>query len=400
MNMLLRWVRKLTRFVLAILLWLNALLLLKVTPPSLAPLAIRIHLGLGEVTILTLIATSSVLLSYGWKNILVDMLYLYFFPFVLLYYFIRVTFWAGSCFVKAFSPTSPSQPPPGSALTIQGQGTGPTVSNPQPQVIGERTFSVRNIFRHSLRPFFQFTLLWSLLLLLASHRWLLWAALIIVLAHLARTLFKVLVLAVFSIKGLSQLEDRIKKYAENLITKILNAGQIEPTQDLRQAWMSISGLQLAIALLRNRQRAVQWMIFIAVLVFGAIYLYIAVLFGFAYYGVARIQLIPYSWGEAFVTSLFILFEVGALPHNIWIQCLGGIHCLFVIMIGAGTIFGYLRKKIDSVYKAADFLNSRFQDEEIRRKIELLNEKFKVPTPATTSAPKDVSPASSAGGTTP
>src|SRR5882762_9601171 len=109
MNLLLHWVRKVTRFVLAILLWLNALLLLKITPPTLAPLAIRLHLGLGEVTILILIATSSVLLSYGWKNIVVDVLYLYFFPFVLLYYFIRVAFWAGSCFVKVLSQASPPQ---------------------------------------------------------------------------------------------------------------------------------------------------------------------------------------------------------------------------------------------------------------------------------------------------
>jgi hypothetical protein len=328
------------------------------------------------------------------------MLYLYFFPFVLLYYFIRVTFWLGSCLVTVFSQAGPLQSSPGSALTIQGQSIGSPVSKPQPQVVGERSFSLRNILRHSLRPFFQFTLLWSLLLLLASHRWLLWAALIIVLAHLARTLIKVLALAVFSIKGLSQLEDRIKKYAENLIVKILSTERFEPTQDLRQAWMSITGLQLAITLLRNRQRAVQWIIFIAVLIFGAIYLYIAVLFGFAYYGVARIQLIPYSWGEAFVTSIFIPFEVGALPHNIWIQMLAGIHCLFVLIIGAGTIFGYLQKKIDSVYKAADFLSSRFQEEEIRRKIETLNEKFKVPAPTTTVATKDVSAAPSSGGTTP
>lgn len=400
MNQLLHWIRKLTRFVLAILLWLNALLLLKVTPPSLSPLALRLHLGLGEVTILLLIAMSSVLLSYGWKNIAVDMLYLYFFPFVLLYHFIRLTLRASGYFVKIFSPASPRLSSSGSALTVRVQSSVPTVSNAQTQATGKHFFSLRSVLRHSLRPFFQFTLLWSLLLLLASHRWLLWAALIIVLAHLARTLVKVLGLAVFSIKGLSQLEDRIKKYAENLIAKILSLEQIEPTQDVRQAWMSITGLQLGIAFLRNRQRAVQWMIFMAVLVFGAIYLYIAVLFGFAYYGVARIQLIPYSWGEAFVTALFILFEIGSLPHNIWIQILAGIQCLFVIMVGGGTIFGYLQKKIDSVYKAADFLNSRFQDEEIRRKIEMLSEKFKVSTPTTPAVAKDVSPASSVSGTIP
>ncbi len=251
-----------------------------------------------------------------------------------------------------------------------------------------------------MRPVLQFTLLWSLLLLLTSHRWLLLTALIIVLIHLARTLVKVLELAVFSIKGLSQLEDRIKANAENLIAKVLSVPeQSEPLENLRQTWSSITALRLGVGLLQNRQRAAQWMIFMAVLAFAAIYLYLAVLFAFAYYGIARVQLIPYTWLEAFVTSVFIPFQIGDLPHNVWIKLLGGIHCLFVFLIGIGTIFGYLQKKLDSLYKAADFLNTRLQEEEVRRRIETLDEKFKIATPTISPPQRGASTDASSKGST-
>ena len=382
---LLRWVRRFTRFCLALLLWLNALLLLRITLPSFSPLATRLHLSVGETTILFLLAAFSVLSSYGWKNITVDLLYLYFFPFIFLYLLIRAGFWAMDLAFKVFSRPETALVRSPTPLTIDGQiSETPQPQTPQlPGATGAQKtqqYSWRKLLRHWFRPFLQFTLLWCLLLLLSSHRWLLWTALIIVLAHLARTLVMVVVLAVFSVKGLSQLEDRIKTYAEGLVAKILGLPeQLEPTEDLRQAWLSITGLQIAIGLLKNRHRAAQWLVFFAALAFVAIYFYVAFLFAFGYYGLARIQSIPYTWAEALVTAIFIPVASTDLPHNPWVKLLGGIHWSFVVLIGVGTIFGYLQRKLDSLYKVAEFLNSRFQEDEVKKRISTLNEKFKVVT---------------------
>lgn len=384
MKTTLRWVRKSTRFFLALLLWLNALLLLRFSVPSVSPLAARLHLSTGETTIFLLLAGFSILFSYGWKNIIVDLLYLYFFPFIFLYLLIRAGFWILGHLFGGTRSEKDSQVSP-SALEI----SGPTKSLPPVPTATptpEANFRWKAFVRHWFRPFSQFTILWCLLLLLTPHRWLLIIALLIVLAHLARTLIFVVGFAFLSVKNLSQLDARIKTYVERLIATVLSE-QTVPTDDLRKTWALISTLQLGITLLRNRQRAAQFIIFIAALIFMATYLYLALLFAFAYYGLARINSIPYSWTEALVTAIFIPAAFGDLPHNVWIMLLGGIHWTFVVLVGLGTIVGYLQRKLNSLYRAADFLNSRFQEEEVKKRIAILNEQFK-----TSVAPQAAKPA--------
>lgn len=378
MTALLKWIRRLARFSLATALWLNALFLLRFTPPRLSPLAVRLHLNLGETTVLVLIVSFSVLISYGVKNLLVDALYIYFFPFILLFLVIRLAYRFGRIFFRTNKPLKAVEVAQ-TALAPSQLQTPTVVGAPRKRQILDR------IRREILRPFLQFTLLWALLLLLTSHRWLLMTALIIVLAHLARTLIKVSALAVFSIKGLSQLEVRIKGWAEKLIEKaILASRQAEDTQDVRQAWISISGLQLGVKLFQYRQAVAQGVIFLSVLLFGAIYTYMALLFSFAYYGIARVEGVTYGWADAFVTSIFIPFQFPDLPHNIYIKVLAGIHCVFVLGVGAGTVFGYLQRKVNSLYSVAEFLNQRFQDDELRTSVQVLTERFGTQKPV---APK-------------
>ena len=280
---LLQWIRRLARFTLATALWLNALFLLRFAPPRLSPLASRLHLNLGETTILVLIVSFSVLMSYGVKNLVVDALYIYFFPFVFVFLLIRLGYRICRIFIWKKPTLRTAQIVQKSSAEPQQQTV--LVASPRAkQRVWER------VLREIFRPFFQFTLLWALLLLLSSHRWLLWTALVIVLVHLVRALFRVSVLAVFSMKGLAQLEERIKSWAELQIARAIAASrQAEETQDVRQAWGAITGLQLGVKLLQNRQAVAQCIIFLSILVFGAIYMYIALLFSFAYYGLAGSQ---------------------------------------------------------------------------------------------------------------
>src|SRR6185437_10071120 len=374
----LQLIRRLARFVLATALWLNALLLLRLAPPRLSPIAARLHLNLGETTVLVLIISLSVLMSYGVKNLIIDALYIYFFPFVLLLLATRLAYRAGRLFISR-----------GKAPKTDGVARNVRKLNPGTTALAVPSVKRRiwnRVRRNILRPFFQFTLLWALLLLLSSHSWLLYTALVIVLVHLGKTLAKVSALAVFSLRGLYQLEGRIKSWAEKLINKaIACSSQAEDTQDLRQVWMSISGLQAGLKLLQYRQIVAQCVVFLSVLLFGGIYIYVSLLFGFAYYGIARVEGIPYGWANAFVTSFFIPFQFSDLPHNIYVKILAGIHCIFVVAVGAGTVFGYLQKKMNSLYSVADSLNRRFQEDELRNSVEILTARFG-PKKTSTTAP--------------
>src|SRR5438067_1330711 len=83
-------VRRIIRTIGAIAIRLNALFLLRIAPPSLRPLAARLHLQLGEAAVLLLLASLSILYSYGWKKLIVDLLYIYFFPFIAIFQLVRL----------------------------------------------------------------------------------------------------------------------------------------------------------------------------------------------------------------------------------------------------------------------------------------------------------------------
>jgi hypothetical protein len=237
-------------------------------------------------------------------------------------------------------------------------------------------------------PFRQFVLLWCLLLVLASHQLLVWIALIVVLFQLARFLIQVFAFAIISSSWLGELEHRIRSYADGLIGKILMAKEI--TQDLHNVWVMLTALEFGVALLRDRRRVVQWTMYLGTLLFLAVYIYLAVIFSFAYYGVARVQNIPYEWITSFADSMFMPLTFGSLPRSNWIKVLGGVHAFSVLALGVGTVFGYLRKKLDSLHDAAEELSGRLQQAELRAKLAEIGQKFQ-PQPQPQAPQSDPSP---------
>jgi hypothetical protein len=69
---------------------------------------------------------------------------------------------------------------------------------------------------------------------------------------------------------------------------------------------------------------------------GSRYVYIALLFSFTYYGIARVSGVLYSWTDALIASLFIPFFVTELPKLPVFRILGGLHCSLILAIGFGT----------------------------------------------------------------
>jgi hypothetical protein len=96
------------------------------------------------------------------ENITIDLLYLYFFPFILLDYLSKICF-------RLFKAVALWNEPK-SEITGELQ----VISAPQERSVSDRSprFSLRVIIDAVLKPLRQFTLLWCLLLLLSSHRFL------------------------------------------------------------------------------------------------------------------------------------------------------------------------------------------------------------------------------------
>ena len=110
-----------------------------------------------------------------------------------------------------------------------------------------------------------------------------------------------------------------------------------------------------------------------------VYIYIAILFSFAYYGIARVTGVTLAWPDAFVTSLFIPFFISDLPRILAIRLLSGLHCLLVVGVGVGTIVNFLGRRLEAVRKAATEISDRFSEQSIQEKYIILQEKFSATT---------------------
>jgi hypothetical protein len=261
--------------------------------------------------------------------------------------------------------------------------TLPTIKFEPPAVEAQskqsQPFTWRTLLFTLSKPLRRFTLLWCILLLLTTHPLMLKIALAIVVIHIGFALFAVFRVTVFSAGVLSNLEVNIRASTESLLSKILFVtSETEATPDLRNTWTSIAGIRTGLLFLQNGQLVSRWVVVLGSAFLGCVYIYLALLFSFAYYGIARVQSVALTWPDSFVTSLFIPFAFGDLPRNVWLKLVGGIHCTTILAVGTGTIINYVTRKAEELRKVAIGLNERFADEEVRARLLILEEKFKPP----------------------
>jgi len=387
-NKALQGFRVVLRFVAGVAFWLHALLLIYIPTPPISLLAAKFHLKAAEFLIIFLLGLFTGLWSYGVKRFTVDLVYIYFFPFVFLYYLVRTLFTGGVFVYRLFRPRTETT---GAADAATAAKKGIQASDEARKELpgaARKGILWKNVLISLTRPIRQFSLLWCLLLLLSSNRVLIWTALVVVLFHLLKLLWKVLGLAVFSIKWLMRIEEDIRNFAESLLTRVAALPRdLELTQDLRVLVGKAVALRLGVQLLRNRREISIGIVVVSLCAFTVLYLYLALLFSFAYYGIARVESIPYSWSLALVTSIFIPAAYTDLPPNLWMKFVGGTHWFVVVILGVGVVIAYFQKKLQEVYRVAEVLRDRFEDPEMRTAIDALQEKLKATPPPVGPPPK-------------
>jgi hypothetical protein len=372
-------IRRIIRFALACLIWLHAIFLAHLPSPNLPGLAGRLHLTTSEIVVFVLLIGFSLLATYGYGRLAVDVLYIYSFPIVLLYILVKRSLKALAA-INKFCMAGTSVASSAFALPTV-KVLNPTPSSPEVSQEAE-SFSWRDLRLAIARPFRQFTLLWCLLLLFTTHQHLLELALAIVVIHIVFILVTILRVTLFSAGILANLEGRIRENTDALLAKIsCVTRETEATPDLRNTWTNLSGIKMGMLLLQNGQLVSRWAAVLGSAFLGCIYLYLAVLFSFIYYGTAHVQRVALSWPTSFVTSLFIPFAFGDLPSNFWVKLVGGIHCTVILAIGAGTVINYVTRRAHDLQKTAIVLSRRFADEEVQARLLILEEKFKPPANA-------------------
>lgn len=254
--------RKATTFLLALFLWFHALFFLNIHSVLLSKWAETLRLAPSEALLFALLLMFSFLTASGFWKTLLSLVYIYFFPFVLLGYlflwFFRVLRAMNRWFKAQATP-----PGLGNALVI-GKNTSTIASVPSgssANPAGAKK-SATDILRFLLRPFRRFMLLWCILLLVTTHAAVVWLCLIVVLAQLARQIFVLLKLLVFS----PWVGESLKKLGSALLTPLNNAlvaltavtRDASPTNELRNLFNQLKIWRQILEFLRDPYLLSRW----------------------------------------------------------------------------------------------------------------------------------------------
>ncbi len=115
----------------------------------------------------------------------------------------------------------------------------------------------------------------------------------------------------------------LRKMGANLFTNIetLIAGvaavtaNSAPTSELKKIWDQLNTWKKVTDFLKDPYLISRWAWVVGLVSLGSLYVYIALLFSFTYYGIARVSGVAYSWTDALIASLFIPFFVTELPKS-------------------------------------------------------------------------------------
>jgi len=375
----LRWA---VRFTAASLFWVHALAFIQVhlPRPPLYRWGAAVNLTHAETNVVLALLLLSVLASYGVSKFVIDLLYIYCFPLIVPCYVTLIAIRVVKLFrrLQKPSPTPPRVPASAAVIDVPA-----LVKIEKPK--SEPRW--RRFLLDATRPLRQFTLLWCLLLLLSSSRALLSLALVIVSCHLLSALVRLFGFTMFFNRYFVQGQSKARAYVEELLSAFLaipEGGDL--TEQMKQEVHKLMAIKLCLSFFQNRSRVNRLVLGLGAAVYAGLYLYLALLFGFLYFGIAKVQGIQLSWVEALITSTVIPFAYTDLPRNAWLKAVGGVHCFVALAVGLSAVFGYLRKKLEAFHEMAAFLNDRLEDRQVKLHLEVLSERVKAPSTPGAPAP--------------
>jgi hypothetical protein len=379
-------VRRVTTFLLASFLWVHALFFFNVQSTFVSKYSRLLRLAPSEAVLCALLVIFSFLAASGFWKSLLSLAYIYAFPLVLMWRALRWCFLIlrGMNWWFMVQATPPQLRR--SSVIDSGTATAPLLPvSPSSQPEPPKKKTAVEILQFLSRPFRRFILLWGALLIVTTHNTVAWACLVVVLVQLAQQIFVMLRLLFFS----PWLGDTMKKIGPALLKPVNDhlgalgavTRDAAPNDDLKKLWTQLNLWRRILDFFGNRYLLSRWAWVLATFLLISIYSYIALLFSFAYYGLARVAGATYSWPEALVNSLFIPFFFSDLPKILAVKILSGVHVSLVLGAGIGTIVNFLGRKLEAIRRAASDVSDRFADQSVHEKLVILEEKFSTTTTA-------------------
>ena len=359
--------RKTTTFLLAVFVWFHALFLLNIHSSFAAKVGHYMRLTASETIILAILVIFSFASGSGFWKPFRSALYIYAFPFVLfwkaLYWTFQVLRAVNRWFKRQTYDASSSTEKPDSIV----------VAAPPKKPLRSRSEKVKELVKFLIRPFRRFVWLWCILLLLSTHIEIIWTCLLVILIHLFRRIFTVVKVMLFFDPYLKRGIEAFFEVVGNAMDAISGVTpETKPSNELKTRWSQVKGWRAITGFLKNNYLVSRWAWVLGFTSFGLIYIYFALLFSFVYFGLARVSGIPYSWGNALVSSLFIPLFASDLPKTITFRLVGGLQVALVLAVGFGTFFSFLQRRLNVVLIAAGVVNDKLVEQTFEEKFAILD----------------------------
>lgn len=367
--------RKLVTFFLAVFLWLHAVLFFNPQTAIVDKLGQFLSLDSAEVIPILLLVTFSLLSGTGYWRMFKSLLYIYFFPFVILWYAV-VAFVVALGRINGWLNAQRAMPQEKGAAILGSANIESVAVAAVPQGVNTNAAGSQQHapFRKLLlRPFQKFTFLWCILLVVSNHRPVLWLCLAIVLIHLARNVFSLLKFLFFSEVWWGRFRPMLfAGLRKSLDTLQSVTPEIDLTSELRTLVTQITWWEKVLNFLKDPYLVSRWGTLIVGFALGVVYLYFALIFSFCYHSIAILGGVQFEWPEAFVTSVFMPLLIGNIPRApTALLVMGGIHGSLVVAIGIGTIITFFRRKLEDIRRSAYEMSRLLADQTVREKFLIL-----------------------------
>jgi hypothetical protein len=224
------------------------------------------------------------------------------------------------------------------------------------------------------KPFTEFSLLWSLLVLTTDNRLIIVGATLVALISGGRAIYA---LWDFTSDASSWIETLKGSFANSIaihVGKVRAWEEMSQIDEVTKAANALKMLESVFTFIaENKQFLARATALVAVCISVIFYGYISFVFSCVYVGLAKVQGISWAWPASMVTSLYMPFAYTNLPRNIPIELIGGLQALAVLLLGWNVGFRHMTNRFERIALAADELRGSFEDRVLGVKYSLIKE---------------------------
>ncbi len=361
--------RRIGRHIIAAVFWLHALyaasflnlpLLRTLQPPK----------YLDTLIFALIIAFYSYFAEYEWLSILADCIYVYLWPCIIV---VKVS-WVSIKVLYKWLKSNLVVHSPG-LITRPINAAVPAINATQkPEKPKEAQPAARTVSAWVRKPFTEFSMLWSLMIITTGNRFIIVVATLVALYCAGRAIYE---LWDFTSDASTWVEKLKGTFASRIAAHV---GQVRAWEEMTQidevtkaanALKMLESIFMFIA--DNKRFLTKVTAGVSIVVSLIFYCYISFVFSCAYVGIAKIQGLPTNWPDFFVTSLFIPIAFTNLPRNVPIELIGGLQAVAILALGWNILFRHMNSGFKRVALAASELRGPFEDRVLKVKYALIEE---------------------------